>query len=298
MTVTVDELAGLSYTQTIEVYYPVERFSFPTSVFVLVGAARKNCPVIQITGIEPQNAKPYYVYLTASRVEKLDGELNAVRILPSDTVGIERARVLSAQGIYGVMVNFDDKPYAQFNLVTYDTVNSIDAAAPSRNLETGEIYQPDITVTVDNLPFMNEPAAYTLKSSKTSVVRPTDNGRLEAVVPGTATITATTFDGSKTAKFNVTVVKATTLRIPAGTKRIEDEAFESVAAATVIIPDGCESIGARAFAGSKNLVRAEIQASVTEIADDAFEGCQAGFVIAAPAGSYAAEYAAAHGYAE
>ena len=76
--------------------------------------------------------------------------------------------------------------------------------------------------------------------------------------------------------FYVKVVKETTLNIPAGTKRIEEEAFKNCA----------------------NMRKAEIPNSVTSIADDAFDGCAEGFVIIAPAGSYAAEYAVAHGYTE
>lgn len=297
LTVTVEEFPELSSSFEVESYYPVESFTFPTAVFV----REKEHPIIPVENIMPKNANPYFVLRSSAWSMPWQGEYNAVRMVRSpaqSSTGVVRVRVQSASPSNNFSPAWDTEPYAQSNLVIYDTVNAIAAAAPSRNLETGEIYQPDITVTVDNLPFVNEPAAYTLKSSKTSVVRPTDDGRLEAVAPGTATITATTFDGSKTAKFNVTVVKATTLRIPAGTKRIEDEAFIGVAAATVIIPDGCESIGARAFADCENLIRAEIPESVTEIADDAFGGCPAGFVIAAPEGSYAAEYAATHGYAE
>ena len=98
--------------------------------------------------------------------------------------------------------------------------------------------------------------------------------------------------------FCVKVVKATTLNIPVGTKKIEMEAFMSAAAGSVVIPDGCESIGARAFKNCANMRKAEIPNSVTSIADDAFDGCAEGFVIIAPAGSYAAEYAVAHGYTE
>ena len=296
LTVTVEEYPELSSSREIEVYYPVEGFTFPTAVFVRVDTKNDECPVVPVEDIIPQDANPYFGYGSVSGIYDInETRQNKVKIWPLDTIGVVRARVHSCSE-YGFY--WDDEPYAQFNLVTYDTVNAIAASAPSRNLETGETYQPDITVTVDNLPFMNEPAAYTLKSSKTSVVKPTDDGRLEAVAPGTATITATTFAGGKTAKFSVTVVKATTLNIPVGTKKIEMEAFMSAAAGSVVIPDGCESIGARAFKNCANMRKAEIPNSVTSIADDAFDGCAEGFVIIAPAGSYAAEYAVAHGYTE
>ena len=47
-----------------------------------------------------------------------------------------------------------------------------------------------------------------------------------------------------------------------------------LACQAVIIPDGCTSIGSRAFADCKNLLYVRIPASVTYIAGDAFEGCE------------------------
>ena len=64
-----------------------------------------------------------------------------------------------------------------------------------------------------------------------------------------------------------------TLALPADLQIIEKEAFAGAAFEAVIIPDGCTSIGSRAFANCPNLVYVRIPASVTSIADDAFEGC-------------------------
>ena len=63
------------------------------------------------------------------------------------------------------------------------------------------------------------------------------------------------------------------LRLPANLKEIEEEAFESLPCEAVIIPDGCTTIGSRAFAYCTNLMYVRIPASVTSIAEDAFEGC-------------------------
>ena len=60
------------------------------------------------------------------------------------------------------------------------------------------------------------------------------------------------------------------LRLPAATLHIEDEAFEGCAFQGVIIPDGCTSIGSKAFADCENLQYVCIPASVTTIAGDAF----------------------------
>ena len=55
-------------------------------------------------------------------------------------------------------------------------------------------------------------------------------------------------------------------------KEIEDEAFMGLAVEGIIIPDGCTTIGSKAFADCPNLIYIKIPASVTSIADDAFEG--------------------------
>ena len=62
------------------------------------------------------------------------------------------------------------------------------------------------------------------------------------------------------------------LRLPAELRVIDDEAFMGLAVDGVIIPDGCTEIGSKAFAECPNLVYIKVPASVTGIADDAFEG--------------------------
>lgn len=64
-----------------------------------------------------------------------------------------------------------------------------------------------------------------------------------------------------------------TLRIPANVKDIEAESFMKTKAQVAIIPDGCETIGAKAFANSPRLEEVEIPESVTDLDETAFEGC-------------------------
>lgn len=63
------------------------------------------------------------------------------------------------------------------------------------------------------------------------------------------------------------------LKLPTGLREIEEEAFSGISAQAVIIPDGCVSIGAEAFANCENLLYVLIPSSVTEIAGNAFSGC-------------------------
>lgn len=64
-----------------------------------------------------------------------------------------------------------------------------------------------------------------------------------------------------------------TLRIPANVKDIEAESFMKTNAQIAIIPEGCKTIGAKAFANSPRLEEVEIPESVTDLDETAFEGC-------------------------
>lgn len=133
----------------------------------------------------------------------------------------------------------------------------------------------------------------TFASSAPGVAAVDENGVVHGVSTGKATITATTYNGL-TATCTVTVQAGRELKLPAGLKEIDAEAFLNVSAQVAIVPDGCESIGARAFSGSTSLSMIEIPASVTFIAPDAFDGCT-NVVIRTTSGSYASRYAAEHG---
>ena len=85
------------------------------------------------------------------------------------------------------------------------------------------------------------------------------------------------------------------MKLPAGLKTIQQEAFQGSPAECFVLPDGCVEIGERAFADCKELTLVKIPASVTTIADNAFEGGGAGLVIVTPKGSMAESFAQAHG---
>ena len=63
------------------------------------------------------------------------------------------------------------------------------------------------------------------------------------------------------------------LILPSSIEAIGEEAFANTSCQMVTIPDGCKSIGNRAFADCDDLKYVIIPSSVTNIADDAFEGC-------------------------
>lgn len=136
----------------------------------------------------------------------------------------------------------------------------------------------------------------TFESSAPDVATVDEDGVVYGVSEGSATITATSYNGL-TAVCTVTVQggNSSRLKLPAFLKEIGEEAFAGCSEESVIVPDGCETIGARAFADSANLRTITIPASVTSIAADAFDGCT-DLTIRTPKGSYASRYAAAHGF--
>ena len=136
----------------------------------------------------------------------------------------------------------------------------------------------------------------TFESSAPDVATVDEDGVVYGVSEGSATITATSYNGL-TAVCTVTVQggNGSGLKLPEFLKEIGEEAFAGCSEESVIVPDGCETIGARAFADSANLRTITIPASVTSIAADAFDGCT-DLTIRTSKGSYASRYAAAHGF--
>jgi len=63
------------------------------------------------------------------------------------------------------------------------------------------------------------------------------------------------------------------LWLPTDLKEIGEGAFAGLACQAVIVQDGCQLIGEKAFENCKNLLYIRIPASVTELAENAFSGC-------------------------
>lgn len=83
--------------------------------------------------------------------------------------------------------------------------------------------------------------------------------------------------------------------LPAETVLIGDSAFAGIKASEVVIPVGCQTIGDYAFSSCSSLRYIHIPASVTSISSNAFAGVS-NLTVYAPASSYAASYATAHGF--
>ena len=110
-----------------------------------------------------------------------------------------------------------------------------------------------------------------------------------------AAIEITLDSGTYEVTMRVLPLSGSGFTLPANLTRIEDEAFMGIDAAIVTVPGKVRSIGGRAFAQSWNLRQIAIPASVTSIADDAFEGCVS-LRIVGKSGSAAETYAREKGY--
>ena len=112
---------------------------------------------------------------------------------------------------------------------------------------------------------------------------PLDGGEPEIIQPFTYTAGEKTYAQFALTSFSdfvmtMQVPQGSTLILPAGVTQVEDEAFSGSGACIIIVPEGCKSIGSKAFSNCKNLTEIRLPASLETIAADAFEGCQ-GFSI-------------------
>ena len=211
--------------------------------------------------------------------EQLDGEFTLMAVNRGDTalyVEVPGFDTLTAQ--IHVTARFSELAFEQTALtIPADTRATLRAQA--------------ITTTHT---YVNE--YMTFESSAPDVATVDEDGVVYGVSEGSATITATSYNGLTAAcTVNVQGGNGSRLKLPAFLKEIGEEAFAGCSEESVIVPDGCETIGARAFADSANLRTITIPASVTSIAADAFDGCT-DLTIRTPKGSYASRYAAAHGF--
>lgn len=134
-------------------------------------------------------------------------------------------------------------------------------------------------VTAAGTPY---PEVLTWVSSDPQLAHVDASGLLTALAEGSATVTVTAANGV-TAVCQVEVKpQLSLLKLPASLTRLEAEAFAGAAyAESALLPDGLQAIDARAFAQS-GLMYISIPASVTTIAEDAFDGCPLVIIYAAP----------------
>jgi len=116
-------------------------------------------------------------------------------------------------------------------------------------------------------------------------------GVVTAVGPGTAEVTAYVPHGPSVTCTVTVNADMPLMTLPEDVTEIRDEAFVGADVRRVEIPDGCTTIGSRAFADCVDLRYVLIPDSVTEIAEDAFANCNEYMMI------YCSENSAAYNFA-
>lgn len=109
-----------------------------------------------------------------------------------------------------------------------------------------------------------------------------ENGMTGSIVgesDGTQDIPVTTDKFSRfvimKTKNRIDLAGMTVLKLPDSLNTIEPEAFAGTAAEVIILPDGCTSVGSKAFADCDNLVYVFVPASLEgKLPDDVFDGCE------------------------
>ena len=124
---------------------------------------------------------------------------------------------------------------------------------------------------VDKQNDLNVVKTETVKTNMFVAQSPTENEMGKTTF--TAVFTNSVFEEqSKTVTDIPSLNDMTALVLPSGLKKIEDEAFKGLACLAVIVPDGCTSIGEKAFADCEVLLYVKVPATVTSIAENAFNG--------------------------
>ena len=178
------------------------------------------------------------------------------------------------------------------HVISARPATSIQFGEPTVSLYQGQTRQLTISVYAGTQPSYVWQLVR-LQSSNEQVCTIDENGMLTAIGAGNATITATSvIDAKVTGACAITVPSLDAADLPAALITIGKNAFAGTAYQLVIIPDGCVTIGERAFADCTQLLYADIPASVTAIADDAFSGDTVTLWVRE--GSYAKTWAEAH----
>lgn len=293
ITVSIKEVPDVTCQFTVTVCIPVEDFTLPSVVAYQVDELYEALMDDQSkVWIVPENVKPAGAKPILKWEPMYNGSLVTDDVQLGEYYDMKGAEHIFA-GMYTPVTLTATAPNGvsrSCRLYLYSNITDLRVTS-AMTMMAGETAVPRVIAYLDGSLVSDVPNLYTLTSSNTEIVSITEEGQLAAHKTGTATITVKATTGSLTKTITVSVVQGS--KLPAEVKTIEAEAFMGSAVTMVIIPDGCTSIAAKAFADCTQLSSVTIPASVTEIAEDAFQGSAP--VIHTTQGSYAQTYAEAHG---
>ncbi len=252
VTLSVD---GITARSAVTVVTPAEDFTIPADVFVEAGKATDApAPVVY-----PSNAK---LDLTWEVADTVIAEVSGDGKITSHVVG--ETTITATDSVTGLR--------RSATLHTIRPVTSIVLQPATLTLLPYQGAQLSAIVSADAFQFENQLVTFTSSNKKVATVD--ENGWVQAKGAGTAVITAVSENNIR-ATSQVTVSKATVLKLPSALRTIQANAFSGVAAEVVVLPAGVESIGDGAFANLSGLKLVVVPEAAAQAAKDAFAGTQA-----------------------
>lgn len=287
ITVTTED-GGKTANAVVTIIIPVESVSIDQSFIQLEVGQTSSL----VATVNPQNATNKYIAWSSSNIEvaNVDSEGKVTALSPGNAT-------ITARSVYSNKTASTEVTV----IPALIAVESVTINETSMLLEVGEIYDLEATVNPENASNKN----ITWSSSNIEIAIVDDLGNVTAVSPGTATITATTVDGGKTASITVNVTtplehfdfqnkpgeailtgfyingknqgldKILDPIIPSKSDNgtpvtaIGEGAFAETGITSVIIPESIRSIGDSAFAENPALNIIEIGSNV-EIGENSF----------------------------
>lgn len=252
------------------------------------------------------------ISLSASEAEMTRGDTLTLTatVLPSNTTNKSVAWATSDASVAtvsgGVVTAVGTGPVT----ITASTTDGTERSAScsilvAADCEVVEIFPDSVTLASDGvgsrsrLVGLTSPAGYmeqiVWSSSDPSVFTISEDGVVTAVSVGTASAIASVPYGPSVSCLVTVTADMPLMTLPADLTEIGAEAFSDVSAQRVQIPEGCTSIGSRAFSECDGLMYIAIPDSVTFIADDAFEGSNDMLLVYCSEGSAAYDYVYGYG---
>lgn len=244
---------------TLEIYTPAKSFELDTTEEWLIA---KDSIKLNIVNIQPFDAE---AIITWSCSDTLYASVDSEGFVTTKKPGIVMIYADSDNGIH-----------RECKLNICYRISSVEFDLPEISIIQYETFQAKAIVTTANQTIENR--LVTFESSNPEIATVDVHGVIRGIKPGNTIITASA-DGVDPAYMRVIVRDAYVLNLPAGLASIDSEAFEGVACEVVIIPSSCTSIGERAFANCKNLIRVILPHDHIDISDSAFDDCNEKLII-------------------
>ena len=253
---TVDEICVKMY---VSVYQPVSAFSLPEEIWIVAKDTSQLIPF----DIVPADAELNLEWCSSDP-----------SVAPVDENGFVNGRV---PGDATITVTDANNVCCSVLVHVCYPVSAVSFDFDSISLPITIKRQLIAHVTTNTETYENK--LITFSSSDDNIVTINPKGVVCGIASGTAIVTATASNGKEASIIiEVSSDSQDITILPSDLTIIEAEAFAGTSCKAVILPEGCVSIGNRAFADCAELYYIRVPVEELEIEDDAFEGCQSVYI--------------------